>query len=156
MIIQILALDEKNGIGKDNQLPWPFNKEDMKFFKETTSGHDVLMGRNTWESLPKKPLPNRKNYVITSSIEKIDGHAYVIKDLSFLKHYNQKKKMFIIGGSKLYHSTFDITDKIMITKIKGEYDCDTFYDYEYVKNNFTLKYNLMLGDNKVETWVKRI
>ena len=67
MIRAILACDEDWGIGKAGTLPWPHNPADLKWFKETTSGGVVAMGKATWDSLPNKPLPNRNNIVITSS-----------------------------------------------------------------------------------------
>ena len=67
MIKAILACDQDWGIGKDGDLPWPHNTEDLKWFKESTIGGVVVMGKSTWNSLPRKPLPNRKNIIITSS-----------------------------------------------------------------------------------------
>ena len=67
MIKAILAHDAKYGIGKDNDLPWPKNEADMKWFKAMTLNHTVVMGRKTWDSLPFKPLPNRHNIIVTSN-----------------------------------------------------------------------------------------
>ena len=68
----ILAMDNNMGIGYDNTLPWPHNKKDMKWFRDCTSGHVVVMGRKTWESFGSKPLPNRINVVVTN--KEVEGN----------------------------------------------------------------------------------
>ena len=73
MIRAILACDQDWGIGKDGDLPWPHNPDDLKWFKEQTTGSVVAMGKRTWDSLPTKPLPNRNNVVVTSSEGDKDG-----------------------------------------------------------------------------------
>ena len=79
MIKMIVCVDINGGIGRENDLLFNI-KEDMKFFKETTTGHKVVMGYNTWLSLPKKPLPNRENYVLYDGDEDIEG-ATVLRSL---------------------------------------------------------------------------
>ena len=79
MIKAILACDEEWGIGKDGDLPWPHNSADLKWFKDNTVNGIVVMGKSTWDSLPRKPLPKRKNIVVTRT--KLDS---AINDLSLI------------------------------------------------------------------------
>lgn len=142
----ILATDLNNGIGKNNQLCWKI-KEEMNFFKETTIKNIVVMGKNTFLSL-KKPLKDRVNIVVTKdeNFEKNlkekstnDGEdvykdVIVKNDLTFLdklKKSNKDIDVFIIGGKSIYEQTFDLCDEIYLSVIKGEYDCDTFIEYDF-------------------------
>lgn len=125
----ILAHDDEYGIGKNGGLPWPHNPADMKWFKETTNGHIVVMGRKTWESLGSKKLPNRTNIVVTrSEIEgDYDGKYFgeMTKLIQMLKLEYPDLKTWIIGGADLYKQTLPFCDNIYITKIPGNYQCDT-------------------------------
>lgn len=138
-IALVVACDNKWGIGKNGTLPWHF-KKDLQWFKSlTTSGEKeniVLMGYNTWLSLPKKPLPFRKNFVFTSKHKKeLEKHHAICCDSieTFLKHYQQHKenigKIFIIGGRQIYNLFLEsnLIEKIYITHIKKTFDCDTFF-----------------------------
>lgn len=135
----IAALDEKRGIGKNNQLPWHIS-EDLKRFKEITTGHTVIMGRKTFESIGK-PLPNRYNIIITSQLKNLDG---AIKDLIFVSSLDealrqaQGKDVFIIGGGQVYAQAIEKADKLYLTKVEGDFGCDTFFpDYsEFQNENF--------------------
>lgn len=126
----ILAHDDDYGIGKDGKMPWDYNSADMKWFKECTTGHVVVMGRKTWQSIGNKKLPNRINVVVTRS--KIDGDADSIyygsmPDLiSVMKKEYPDLKIWIIGGADIYRQTMGLCDNIYVTKIPGNYDCDTF------------------------------
>lgn len=139
MVTQILAVDEEWGIGKDNTIPW-HNKEDFKHFKETTKGGFVVMGRKTWDSLPKKPLDCRINVVISS--HEIDGPNICSSQIDGVIEYcnlHKQRNTFIIGGGTIYKQTLSYTDSILLSRIKGKYDCDTFYDQsnldEFVLNS---------------------
>ena len=133
----ILACDENWGIGKNNALPWPKNDYDMKWFKENTDGHIVIMGRKTWESIGSKPLPNRKNIVITRQ----DLMSNDIKPtatwsgelnacINYLRNTYPELKVWIIGGADIYKQAIPFCDHIYLTKIKGTYECDTFIDQD--------------------------
>jgi len=83
VIRAILACDEEWGIGRDNDLPWPHMQRDLAWFKQCTSNSTVAMGRKTWDSLPRKPLPNRKNIVVSNSnIRLPDGVERVPTDIA--------------------------------------------------------------------------
>lgn len=138
MISIIAAIDEKRGIGKNNQLPWHI-PEDLKRFKDITSGHTVIMGRKTFESIGK-PLLNRKNIVITSQPQNSEK---TVKDLMFVSSLDKalekaKGDVFIIGGGQVYEQAIQKADKLYLTQIEGDFSCDTFFpDYSgFINENF--------------------
>lgn len=112
-------------IGKDNQLPWPKNSQDMKFFKETTTGATVIMGRKTFESIGR-PLPNRTNFVLSRSQWKADGIT-VFNSIQDAIAQAPTEKVFIIGGAKIYEQTIQDVEGIYLTPIKGSYEGDAKY-----------------------------
>lgn len=128
----ILCTDSKHGIGKDGSIPW-HSTEDFKHFKAETVGHKVLMGYKTWESLPRKPLPDRLNIVVTSrtvSDDIINKHRDVIfihkNSLVDFLRYNDN--IIVIGGSTIYETALPYVDQIILSQIEGDYECDTFFD----------------------------
>lgn len=122
----IVATDTKNGIGKNNQLLWHL-PEDLKFFKRTTSGHTVIMGRKTFESIGK-PLPNRRNIVISRQenlkIEGVEVYQNLDDAVSACETENEA---FIIGGGEIYQQALPITQKIFLTKVQHQFNADTFF-----------------------------
>jgi dihydrofolate reductase len=127
MIISIIvAIAENNGIGKNNQLLWRL-PADMKHFKDTTTGHTVIMGRKTFDSLGK-PLPNRRNIVISRNTSLDIPGAEVVSNLeSAIALCDEQEEVFIGGGAEIYKMAMDITDKIYLTVVKGTFDADTFF-----------------------------
>lgn len=120
MIKMIFCSDIKGAIGFDNELLY-VSKEDMKFFKETTTGHKVVMGYNTWVSLPKKPLPNRINYILCDrecDIEETEN-IKIINNLSDLIELGKNEDIFVIGGAQLYNSVIyeNIVDEAYVTLV---------------------------------------
>lgn len=154
MINLIVAHDKNKNIGKDNKIPWQIS-EDMKFFKDITSGHVCVMGKNTWISLPDKfrPLPNRKNIIVSKtykndpkslmqSIQNLDNFDDVwtvsspedALEISKLNWPN--KEIFIIGGFNLYKHFMDcdLVDKMFITEVDLSVEGDTkFPDFDKSK-----------------------
>lgn len=136
----IVAFDEKYGIGKKGTIPWR-NKEDMDHFKEVTIGNGnnaVIMGRKTYESIPKKfrPLPNRHNIVISSNnVEGVNTYKSIGEALS---HCNNYDKVFMCGGQGIYDECINkylyLCDKVWVSHIPGNFDCDTFFPYNKVRN----------------------
>jgi dihydrofolate reductase len=129
----IVAAAENGVIGKDNDLIWHLPK-DMRFFKETTLGHHVIMGRKNFESIPHKyrPLPNRINIVITRQTDyKADGCVVVNSVVAALEiaKENGDKEPFIIGGGQIYKLALEasLVDKIYLTKVHHTFDGDTFF-----------------------------
>lgn len=123
----IVALAENNVIGKDNSLIWHIS-EDLKRFKKLTSGSTIIMGRKTYESLPFKPLPNRKNIVISTQKELSFKGAIVVNTYEdALKECNEDNELFICGGASVYKYFIDIADKMYITKVFKYFEGDTFF-----------------------------
>ena len=152
----MLFVKKNNGIGFQNDLPWKLSG-DLKYFKEITTRelngtqNVVVMGRKTWESLPKKPLPNRINVVLSKNrdetfIRSINKHnsTFVVDSLSkvldtFSLIPNIKSNIFVIGGAEIYNTLIEsnLCSNMYITEIYNEFECDTFFP-EYNKDNFTL------------------
>ncbi len=127
MISIIVAVSEDYGIGKDNKLLWRI-PEDMKRFKTLTYGQNIVMGKKTWESLPKKPLPGRRNIVLTDDpLECIDFSitAYSIEDA--LGKCGKNEEIYIIGGGSIYRQFMPIADRLYITHIHKKVPADTFF-----------------------------
>lgn len=125
MITLIVAMDQKRVIGVNNKMPWHIPSE-LAHFRKKTSGHTVLMGRNTYESIGG-PLPKRHNVVITS--RPLDHkNVEVIHDLAaYLKVWPKDEVLFIIGGAKVYEETLQYADELIISVVKGTYIGDTYF-----------------------------
>ena len=124
----IVAVDENGAIGKNGDLLC-YLPADLKHFKSITMGYTIIMGRRTWESLPKGALPGRKNVVITRNIDFIAPGAEVYHSLEeALQATSQDEKRFILGGGMLYNEAFAITDTLYLTRIHASFpDADTFF-----------------------------
>jgi len=123
----IVAIADNHAIGKDNQLLWHLS-EDLKRFKQLTTHHTIIMGKKTFESLPKRPLPNRRSIVITDvPNEKIEGcvMAYSIEDA--VNQCDPDQENFIIGGGSIYSQFMPIADKLYLTKVHKDFEADIFY-----------------------------
>ena len=129
----IVAVAENGVIGKDNDLIWSLPK-DMQYFKETTLGHHVIMGRKNFESIPEKyrPLPNRTNIVVS---RQSDYHAegcvlvHSVEEALSIAKKNDDYEPFIIGGGQIYQLALeaDLVDRIYLTKVHKSFDGDTFF-----------------------------
>lgn len=123
----IVAIDENYGIGKNNQLLVHL-PEDMKRFKRITDGHVIVMGRKTFLSLPKRPLPGRKNVVLTTSPQNIKDECVAVSTIEdALSHCNSDQENFIIGGDSVYRQFIELAQKLYITKIHNTFEADTFF-----------------------------
>jgi len=155
----IVAVDDKNGMGKNGKMPWHI-PADFKRFKEITMGHPVIMGRKTFESIPG-PLLNRTNIIITRDPNYQNADATVVHSLgeaikaASSKHYvlsREKEKksipihdtkyklhtteneVFIIGGGQIFQEAINIADKLYLTLVEGKFDVDTYFpDYSDYK-----------------------
>lgn len=136
MSVSIIAAVGKNfELGKNNDLIWHF-KDDMKFFKETTTNHIVIMGRKTFESLPKA-LPNRRNIVITSKKDYSAEGAEVVASIDEALDLSKNEDVFIIGGGQIYKSFLDVADKLYLTEIDDSCEeADTFFP-SFDKSKYT-------------------
>ena len=123
----IVAVAQNNAIGKDNKLLWHLS-EDLKRFKKLTTGHTIVMGKNTYFSLPKRPLPNRTHVVLTDVPgEQVDDciMAYSIEDA--IARLNPAEENFIIGGASIYRQFLPFADKLYITWVHETFEADTFF-----------------------------
>jgi dihydrofolate reductase len=121
----IVAIAENYAIGKNNQLLWHM-PADLKHFKQTTSGHTVIMGRKTYDSVGK-PLPNRRNIIITRQEITIPGCEVVKSVEEALELCSNEEEVFIVGGAEIYKLAMPKTDRIYLTIIHHSFDADTFF-----------------------------
>lgn len=127
MISIIVAVATNGAIGKNNELLWHI-PGDLPRFKELTTGHCLIMGKRTWYSLPRRPLPDRTNIVLTDDpCECIEGciSAYSVEDA--LSKCEEGKEVFVIGGGSVYRQFLDIADKLYLTHVHKDFDADTFF-----------------------------
>jgi dihydrofolate reductase len=145
----IVACDPKGGIGYNNKLPWSNIQGDLPRFKHLTANQVVVMGRNTWESLPKKPLLGRLNFVVTSQNLLLPNGAIQVSNLN---HFTEYKDAWLIGGAKLINSSWHLIDEVHLTQTLSEYDCDTFIDLLYLKQKFMKISAEFCADHTYEIW----
>lgn len=163
----IVAFDENRVIGYQNKIPWKIS-EDMQHFRETTTDNIVVMGRNTWDSLPKKfrPLPDRMNVVVSSLYKKNEKQFYeenpgdnicVAASLNEVLDIPVPKEVYIIGGALLYQSALKDkrVNKMIVSRIKGTHPGDTYFpeidnNWDCVSiveyDRFILEYRHRAGD----------
>lgn len=149
----IYAVDSKNGLSKDGTIPW-HSKKDLKFFMNMTKNNVIIMGRNTYFSLPKRPLKDRLNIVLTSKplefafdeSEDLSNVIFTNNDKIHNSILNNREKymkqfpflssifkIFIIGGKNVYQQFMPLCEIAWVTIIKKDYSCDLFFDYDYSK-----------------------
>ncbi|WP_295673441.1 dihydrofolate reductase [uncultured Mucilaginibacter sp.] len=121
----VVAISENHVIGKDNKLLW-YLPNDLKHFKEITSGHTVIMGRKTYESVGK-PLPRRRNIIITRQAISIEGCEVVNSIEAALALCADEEEVFIVGGAEIYKQSMHLTDRIYLTIVHKVYDGDSFF-----------------------------
>ena len=128
IICLISAMSENRVIGKDNSIPWKM-PVDMKFFRQKTTGNSLIIGRKTYESFGGKPLPNRRNIVITRDYNYDGNGAEVVHDiheaLELVK--NDREEVFIGGGEQVYRSALAFVDRIYLTTIHADIEGDVFF-----------------------------
>lgn len=127
MISLIVAMDDNNLIGRDNDLPWRI-PADLAYFKKTTFGHPVLMGRKTFDSIGK-PLPGRENIVLTRNEQFSPEGVTIIHSLDemLLTKTYADQNLFIIGGAEIFKECLHIADRLYITKIHDTFEGDTYF-----------------------------
>lgn len=128
LVSAIVAAAKNNVIGKDNRIPW-YLPADLAWFKRTTLGHHVLMGRNSFHSIGR-PLPKRTNIVITRDpFFSADGVlvAHSIEEALGMAYDNGETEAFIIGGGQIYHESQELWDKVYLTEVDLEVGGDTFF-----------------------------
>ena len=141
MITIIVAMGKNREIGADNQLLWHLPK-DLKHFKELTSGHPIIMGRKTYESIGK-PLPNRTNIVISRKNDWFEEGILIVGSIKEALKFAKKidENVFIIGGGTIYEHTIDLADQLEVTLVDAELKADTFFpkidEKKWLKTNET-------------------
>jgi len=127
MISMIAAVARNRAIGFENKLIY-WLPNDLKRFKQLTTGHTILMGRRTFESLPKGALPNRRNCVLTRSTKSLPGCECFTSWSEFIKTCRPDEDVYIIGGASLYKNLLDKADRLCLTEIDDEpLHADTFF-----------------------------
>lgn len=123
----LVAIAQNNAIGCKNRLLWHL-PDDLKRFKRLTTGHTIVMGMATYHSLPFKPLPDRKNVVMTrNQAAELPGCivAHSVEDA--MKHMDEDKENFIIGGAQIYKEFLPLSNKLILTVVHRDFDADTFF-----------------------------
>ena len=127
MINIIVAIDKNNAIGKNGDMPWHIST-DLKYFKATTLGAAVIMGRRTWQSLGCRPLPKRRNIVVSSTLKDAPGAEIASNLEEFIQNWPKDELLFVIGGGEIYKATIKYADKLYITHVNCEVEgADTFF-----------------------------
>lgn len=124
----IVAMADNRAIGKDNDLLWHLS-DDLKRFKKLTTGHPVVMGRKTWESLPKRPLPGRRNIVFTQNPDYDAPGAEVVHSVNGL--FDALKgcddEVFVMGGASIYEMLLPFTNRLYVTHVYRDFDADVYF-----------------------------
>ena len=168
MIISILSVDNKYGIGKKNGLLFHLPL-DMKFFRETTNGHVVAMGENTLLSFPgQKPLKNRLNIVLSKDLDHNYEGCENVHDfqefLRLIKKHSLNGDVFVIGGASIYNQTLPYVDKVLLTKVDADGGAEVFFtnldehpDFEcayegepFIDNGYKIRFTTYINKNKQE------
>lgn len=121
----IVATERRNGIGINNTLPWRL-PEDLAFFKRTTTGHPILMGRKTFESIGR-PLPNRRNIVITRNPAWQHEGVDTAGSLQQAADMAGDGEVFVIGGAQIYADALPLAARLIVTEIDADFACDAFF-----------------------------
>jgi dihydrofolate reductase len=124
MIHLIAALTKDYVIGKDNKIPWKI-PEDLRLFREITHGHTVVMGRKTYESIGR-PLPNRENIVVSSTLKEVNG-VQIVGSLEDALKDSLHEDLFVIGGQKIYEQAFPYAHMLHLSWIEKSYEGDAFF-----------------------------
>jgi dihydrofolate reductase len=127
MISLIVARDRNGAIGKDNDIPW-HAPEDLRAFQRETLGGAIIMGRNTWDSLPVKPLKNRMNIVVTRQAGLAEHQAASVEEAIALAHEAGYRRVYGIGGAGIYAAMLPLAQRLLVTEVDIEVvGADTFF-----------------------------
>lgn len=128
MLSIIVAVAENNAIGKDNDLIW-YISDDLKRFKRLTTGHTILMGRKTYESLPNGALPKRENVVITRDENLELAKCTMLHSIeeAIERYAKSEEEVFVIGGGSIYEKLLPYAHKVYLTKVHSSFEADVFF-----------------------------
>ena len=145
----IFAMSQNNVIGVDNKMCW-YIPEDLKYFKNITTDNVIIMGRKTFESIGNKPLKNRINIVLSSSLEsRIEENLFIIRmeELDNILSSFSNKKIFVIGGSQIINLLIDRCNKVFLTYVYKNFDgIKVDYSLDYFKENYHLSSESMIDN----------
>lgn len=152
----VVAMADYGAIGNNGDLVWT-NKKDLARFKELTTGYPVIMGRKTWESLPRKPLSNRLNIVVSSKFQydpdPIKNPHFVVNSLRGALELVAAEKVFVIGGAKLYEEAENLCSKIHLTRVFSTFKADTYMPYiDYTQYDVSVGESFIADNNIVATF----
>lgn len=148
----IVACDPNGGIGYKNKLPWSKIEGDLPRFSKLTAGQVIVMGRNTWESLPKKPLLGRLNFVVSKSTLVLPNGAIQVPNLN---HFSEYKNAWLIGGAQLINSAWHLIDEVHLTTTFTEYTCDTFINLMQLSKDYVCHDSERFLDHTYQIWKRR-
>lgn len=148
----IIACTPSGGIGYKNKLPWSKIESDLPRFKRLTADQVVVMGRNTWDSLPQKPLKGRLNFVATGQSLPLPFGAIAVPNLN---HFGEFKNAWLIGGAQLINSSWHLIDAVHLTLTFSEYTCDTFIDLLKLHEEFTCIEAAEFSDHVYQIWKRK-
>ena len=161
MIKAILACDDYGGVSKNGTLPWAHNSTDLRWFKENTAGHVIVMGSTTWEDpgMPR-PLPKRTNVLATTRpAEYLGADKYISGDLnkSVMRLSEEYPDLitWVIGGPNIIEQTLGVIDEFYLSRIPGAYACDTFLPLKKIESLFERTWLEDHGLVTFEIWKKR-
>ena len=144
----IVATDRQRGIGINNTLPWRL-PEDLAYFKRTTSGHPIIMGRKTFDSIGR-PLPNRRNIVVTRNANGAHEGVETAPSLNAAASTAGDAEAFVIGGAQIYTEALPHADRLIVTEIGKTFDCDTFFP-KSISNNGKKSRGTSIIPNKTDS-----
>lgn len=156
----ILCTDKHGGIGYKNTIPW-HSSEDFKHFRAETAGKIVIMGYNTWKSLPTRPLPGRLNIVLLSRAHENrepeeNNPSVLFMPIGSLKDIiRNNPDAIVIGGSRVYEAAIQYCNEIIVSTIPGNYECDAFFDiamFDY--KTFKIRETKTLSDGVLVEYIE--
>ena len=161
MIKAILACDDLGGVSKDGTMPWPKDSKDLRWFKNNTAKNIVVMGSTTWDDpLMPGPLPKRTNVLATTREKDYPGaqkyiSGEITKEIQTIAKENKNITTWIIGGPNIINQTLDIIDEFYLSRIPGEYNCDTFLPLDKIEKLFDKTWSEDHGTVEFQIWKKR-
>lgn len=145
----IFAVNALDGFGTGQDMPWPRNSRDLKRFKELTTGHTIIMGSGTWNSNMPKPLPNRRNIVLSKTLK--DDRCEVYSNITdLLMHLRKDENVFVIGGAKLLWLLRPYIRKIYLTRFKSVEKCEIVLNTSEYLQYFKLELSNDFDDHVFE------
>lgn len=151
----IFAVNSLDGFGTGVDMPWPRNTQDLRRFREITTGHTVVMGGGTWRSNIPKPLPNRRNCVLSTSI--VDTRCEVYGNVTdLLMHLKKDEQVFVIGGARILWIMRDYIRRVHLTRIKDCSTCDVVLDTVKYLQGFDLHESTEYDNHTFEIYTKKM